>query len=202
MSHCEFVETPKENGSSPPSYTHTRAVGRSENQRGQALTWRAWSAPLAGIGLTKLPKSSSANTPLPPSRFPRPYLLWCNDKKWSQTRASKSKKLFHFLGHHKVFANLKIGASLFFFSLWFVYWLITLFLDEFWIVSISTLVSILFLTSFDNLIISIKSNEASRNIMILQGDDFSVCTLLLVNSIYMHITIIPCDNALVEESNM
>ena len=115
MSHCEFVETPKENGSSPPSYTHTRAVGRSENQRGQALTWRAWSAPLAGIGLTKLPKSSSANTPLPPSRFPRPYLLWCNDKKWSQTRASKSKNLFHFLGHHKIFANLKIRVSSFFF---------------------------------------------------------------------------------------
>ena len=73
----------------------------------------------------------------------------------------------------------------------------------YWIVPISTVYEsipwILFLTSFDNLIISIKSNEASRNIMILQGDDFSVCTLLLFNSVYMHITIIAYDNTLVKE---
>jgi hypothetical protein len=41
------------------------------------------------------------------------------------------------------------------------------------------------LVSFDNLIISMKSINASRNIIILQGDDFSVCTLLLFNSLYI-----------------
>ena len=37
--------------------------------------------------------------------------------------------------------------------------------------------------------------------MILQRDDFSVCTLLLLNSVYMHITIIAYDNALIKERN-
>ena len=162
--------------------------------------------------------------PCPPSRFPRPYLLWCNDKKWSKTRASKSKELFHFLGHHKTFfqnwchwlsslnwrilQNSKVWCLLRFwqkkkqdisistcppdFQTFLLPCYITgiisnKLLEEFKPYIFSMHCFLFFLTSFNNLIISVKSIKASRNIIILQGDDFSICTLLLFNSMYMHI---------------